>query len=84
MFNVWLIATAFANPLVVDLEPSIGTDPRIPWGPREFNFDTESTGTHQLDPRALYNLVSDHNYPHIYHHKTLINCGAPFWCSGKN
>ena len=57
MFNVWLIATAFASPLVVDLEPSIGTDPRIPWGPREFSFDTESTGTHQLDPRALYNLV---------------------------
>ena len=20
---------------------------------------------------------------YIYHHKTLTNCGAPFWCSGK-
>ena len=57
MFNAWLLATAFASPLVLDIESSIGTDPRIPWGPREFSFSTEDTGTHELDPRALYNLA---------------------------
>ena len=57
MFNVWLIATAVASPVVVDIEPSIRTDPRIPWGPSEFSFSTEGTGTHQLDPRALYHLA---------------------------
>ena len=38
--------------------------------------------TNHASSRTGYNIVRP-QLPSIYHHKTLTNCGAPFWCSGK-
>ena len=68
-FNGWLIATAFANPLVVDIEPRIKDSifdsrhnlslpkPVVPWGPRQFSCEPFKDGPNPLDPRSVYGLA---------------------------
>ncbi|CAF9926355.1 MAG: hypothetical protein HETSPECPRED_006312 [Heterodermia speciosa] len=63
----WLIATAFASPLVVDIGPRVKDSDSdrshnlsrapLPWGPKEFGFETKSEGRNALDPRSLYGLA---------------------------
>ena len=68
-FNGWLIATAFASPLVVDIEPRIKDSisdsrhnlslprPVAPWGPTQFSCEPLKDGPNQLDPRSVYGLA---------------------------
>ena len=69
-FNGWLIATAFASPLVVDIEPRIKdsisdsrhslsvSNPIVPpWGPKEFSCTPFGEGSNSLDPRSVYGLA---------------------------
>ena len=65
----WLIATAFASPLVVDIGPRVKdsdsdrshnlslADAPLPWGPKEFGSEIRSEGRNALDPRSVYGLA---------------------------
>lgn len=67
--NGCLIATAFASPLLVDIEPRIKdsnsdsshsifrAEPRVPWGPKEFICEPYNLGRNRLDPRSVYGLA---------------------------
>ena len=68
-FNWWLIATAFASPLIVENEPRIKDSnidsrhnlsfphPIVPWGPQQFSCEVKSEGLNPLDPRSVYGLA---------------------------
>ena len=67
-FNGWLIATALASPLIVDIKPRIkdsnsnsGHNPllaaKVPWGPNEFSCEPQDEGHSPLDPRSVYGLA---------------------------
>ena len=68
-FNGWFIATAFASPLLVDIEPRIKDSnsdssrnisvplPPVPWGPKEFICEPYNLGRNTLDPRSVYGLA---------------------------
>ncbi|KAL8784729.1 MAG: hypothetical protein Q9195_008911 [Heterodermia aff. obscurata] len=69
-FNWWLTATAFASPLVIEIEPrikdsnsdgshnlSLSNDRPLPWGPKQFECLPQSVGPNTIDLRSVYGLA---------------------------